>query len=154
MERFRMLFGCRLSILRDAPTMNRTRAGGGQISRKLSLRTGGPGSLAKVSVFSKQKTHLLKAADAAVQSRRDVCDALGQTLGQCFALLAPQSQAGCKLDGELGGRQVAHQLQLKDLTQTVLAPKSRRRKSNQFSKHTVQLGCIAKPYRERHVGNR
>jgi hypothetical protein len=31
--------------------------GGGQISRRFSVRTGGPGSYAKFSVFLKQKTH-------------------------------------------------------------------------------------------------
>ena len=37
---------------------------------------------------------------------------------------------------------------------TSLAPKSCWRNSNKFSKHPVQLRCIVKPYRERHVDNR
>ena len=37
---------------------------------------------------------------------------------------------------------------------TSLAPKSRWRNANKFSKHPVQLGCIVKPCRERYVGNR
>ena len=40
------------------------------------------------------------------------------------------------------------------LTQTVFAPINRWRNSNQFSKHAVQLGCIAKSHCERHVSNR
>ncbi len=39
-------------------------------------------------------------------------------------------------------------------TQTILAPINRWRNSRQFSKRAVQLRCIAKPYRERHVRDR
>ena len=53
-----------------------------------------------------------------------------------------------------GDRRVAYQSRFNELRQTILAPKRRRRHSDQFSKHAVQLGCIAKPHRERHVGDR
>ena len=41
-----------------------------------------------------------------------------------------------------------------NLTPPRLAPISPRRNANKFLKHPVQLGCIAKPYRVRHVNNR
>jgi hypothetical protein len=47
----------------------------------------------------------------------------------------------------------AYQL-LFNSSKTNLTPKNRWCNSDMFSKHAVQLGCIAKPHRERHVVNR
>jgi hypothetical protein len=35
-----------------------------------------------------------------------------------------------------------------------LSPENGRRNSGEFSKYPVQMGCIAEPYRERHVAKR
>jgi len=74
-------------------------------------------------------------------------DALSDHLSQAVDDLLFSAMCGLRASQTISIRLGA------DGSQPNLAPKSRWRNSYQFLKHSVQLGCIAKSNRARHVGN-